>query len=231
MAVQLARLSLWLATLSANKPLSFLDHHLVAGNSLVGASPDDVRRQPPGSGTGGGRRGRRQDALPLFDDADLSATLAGSVDVRGGWRRRPTTPPRSCAPRSGRSLRSPLQTGLSDAGHERSICGAPDGSGTRGDVPDRQVFGELLAHLLEGRRQLPDRVAAPLLEHADAVAARHRFLHWPLTFPEVFCGPDGMPLADGGFDAVDRQPAMGHGSRRQRRRGVRAAIAGPMRAA
>ena len=51
MAVQLARLSLWLATLSANKPLSFLDHHLVAGNSLVGASPEDVRRQPPGSGT------------------------------------------------------------------------------------------------------------------------------------------------------------------------------------
>ena len=46
MAVQLARLSIWLATLAADKPLTFLDHHLVAGNSLVGATPDDVRRQP-----------------------------------------------------------------------------------------------------------------------------------------------------------------------------------------
>src|SRR6185295_3889043 len=44
MAVQLARLSLWLVTLATDKPLSFLDHHLVTGNSLVGASPDDLRR-------------------------------------------------------------------------------------------------------------------------------------------------------------------------------------------
>ena len=42
-AVQLARLSLWLATLSADKPLTFLDHHLVCGNSLIGASPVESR--------------------------------------------------------------------------------------------------------------------------------------------------------------------------------------------
>ena len=69
MAVQLARLSLWLATLSANKPLSFLDHHLVTGNSLIGARPDDIRRQPPG----GGRHGRRHEPLPLFDSGDAVA--------------------------------------------------------------------------------------------------------------------------------------------------------------
>ena len=42
MAVQLGRLSLWLATLAADRPLTFLDHHLRAGNSLVGASPADI---------------------------------------------------------------------------------------------------------------------------------------------------------------------------------------------
>ena len=47
-AVQLARLSLWLATLASGKPLTFLDHHLVCGNSLIGASPIDIARQPPG---------------------------------------------------------------------------------------------------------------------------------------------------------------------------------------
>ena len=39
MAVQLARLSIWLATLASDKPLTFLDHHLVAGDSLIGATP------------------------------------------------------------------------------------------------------------------------------------------------------------------------------------------------
>lgn len=36
-AVQLARVSLWLTTPAAGKPLTFLDHHLAAGNSLIGA--------------------------------------------------------------------------------------------------------------------------------------------------------------------------------------------------
>jgi type I restriction-modification system DNA methylase subunit len=37
MAVELAKLALWLETVSADQPLSFLDHHLRHGNSLVGA--------------------------------------------------------------------------------------------------------------------------------------------------------------------------------------------------
>ena len=35
-AVQLARLSLWLTTLAADRPLGFLDHHIMTGNSLIG---------------------------------------------------------------------------------------------------------------------------------------------------------------------------------------------------
>lgn len=37
MAVELAKLSLWLTTVASNKPLNFLDHHLGCGNSLIGA--------------------------------------------------------------------------------------------------------------------------------------------------------------------------------------------------
>ncbi len=36
MAVELAKLALWLETVSIDEPLTFLDHHLRAGNSLVG---------------------------------------------------------------------------------------------------------------------------------------------------------------------------------------------------
>ena len=37
LAVELAKLSLWLTTVANDRPLSFLDHHLRPGNSLVGA--------------------------------------------------------------------------------------------------------------------------------------------------------------------------------------------------
>ena len=78
-AVQLARLSLWLATLSANKPLTFLDHRLACGDSLLGASPIDVARQPPaGRAQGSGR----QAPTPLFADADLEPSLARAVESR-----------------------------------------------------------------------------------------------------------------------------------------------------
>ena len=40
MAVELAKLSLWLHSFTVGAPLSFLDHHLRWGNSLIGA---DVR--------------------------------------------------------------------------------------------------------------------------------------------------------------------------------------------
>ena len=78
-AVQLARLSLWLATLSANKPLTFLDHHLVCGNSLIGASPIDMARQPPGA------------AIAAAHESLRNAPLL---------RRRPRTLARSCRRRA-----------------------------------------------------------------------------------------------------------------------------------
>ncbi len=37
LAVELAKLALWLETVAADRPLTFLDHHLRRGNSLIGA--------------------------------------------------------------------------------------------------------------------------------------------------------------------------------------------------
>jgi len=45
-AVELAKLALWLETVSTTQPLSFLDHHLRHGNSLVGASVDQLGTLP-----------------------------------------------------------------------------------------------------------------------------------------------------------------------------------------
>jgi hypothetical protein len=40
MAVELAKLSLWLTCIAVDEPLNFLDHHLRHGNALLSVSPD-----------------------------------------------------------------------------------------------------------------------------------------------------------------------------------------------
>ena len=202
MAVQLARLSLWLATLSANRPLSFLDHHLITGNSLIGARPDDVRRQPSGSS----RRGRHRETLPLFDEESLSSMLAGSAAIR----RRLTSEADDSAAVVHRKEQALAALAAPDAAlrhWSRALdLWCAGWFWEQGAAPDRQLFGELITQILDGRSQLPVRVTTPLLDHANRVAERHRFLHWPLAFPEVFCGEDGETLPDGGFDAIVGNP-------------------------
>src|SRR6185295_11640259 len=81
MAVQLARLSLWLATLAADRPLTFLDHHLKAGDSLLGAWLSSLRRPPTPNR---GRRAQQEAgaALPLFAGADVAEALRAALPIR-----------------------------------------------------------------------------------------------------------------------------------------------------
>lgn len=48
LAAELAKVSLWLESMEAGRPLSFLDSHLKVGNSLLGATPQLVARGVPG---------------------------------------------------------------------------------------------------------------------------------------------------------------------------------------
>ncbi len=52
LAVDLAKLSLWLATVAKDKPLSFLDHHLRCGNALVGTRVSALTLNPSPAGRG-----------------------------------------------------------------------------------------------------------------------------------------------------------------------------------
>jgi len=47
LAVELAKLSLWLTCIASEEPLNFLDHHLRCGNSLIGAKVADLGSLPP----------------------------------------------------------------------------------------------------------------------------------------------------------------------------------------
>jgi len=201
MAVQLARLSLWLATLAADKPLSFLDHHLVTGHSLIGASPEDVRRQP-----GGGSRRRRQERLTLFDETDLPATLAHAAHVMSTV----STEPDDSADvvRAKERRLQTLHSGESALAKWKAAldlwCGAWFWSA--GTPPARAVFLDLVSRVLDRPSTLPQRTAHALLAQSHTIAARHRFLHWPLTFPDVFARTNDAMDRPLGFDAVIGNP-------------------------
>src|SRR5205814_9903088 len=68
MAVELAKLALWLETVAADRPLTFLDHHLRHGNSLVGAKVDQLAALP-------GEGGIVKEAFAKVFDRKLPALL------------------------------------------------------------------------------------------------------------------------------------------------------------
>src|SRR6185436_100704 len=201
MAVQLGRLSLWLATLARDRPLTFLDHHLRAGNSLVGATLENVLQAPQ-------RRGaRRQSAqLPLFDldraDNDLSHVIGRRLSLANDPG--DTIEEVRSKERLLLSLRqpgAPLMTWhrIADLWCNAWFAHASTG---RAQIP----FGSLVDELLGRGASLPDHISRPFLNQASETARREQFFHWPLEFPEVFHDEHGRPSARPGFDAVIGNP-------------------------
>ena len=199
MAVQLARLSLWLATLAGDKPLSFLDHHLAAGDSLAGASFADIAWRPPGRT---GRR-RRGPALPLFE-ADPKAMLRDAAAERVRLALDPDEEVQVV--RRKEAALAALESG--ELSRWKAVldlwcaCWFWDD----GEPPAPALFHDVAGALLGRRPSLPPRVAREWKDRAAAVAARRRFLHWEAEFPEVFFDAQGRRIPAGGFDAVLGNP-------------------------
>ena len=196
-AVQLARLSLWLATLSAGKPLTFLDHHLVTGDSLLGASPADLMRQPPGAG----RAARNQ--LPLYSDADLELSVAHAVAERR-WLAETDDDTADVV----RSKEKRLERLRAD-GRWKSIadlwCACWMWRDQR-QSPEPAVFASLADKIRTGTSALSETVSARLLDEAADIARQRRFFHWTFEFPEAYFDVAGGALPNAGFDAVLGNP-------------------------
>ena len=98
MAVQLARLSLWLATLAVDRPLSFLDHHLQVGDSLLGTWISCLRR-PPALGAD------EQNCCHCSTVSRSATPFAMCCRFVFRWRLTPTTHLNTCA--EGAAARGP----------------------------------------------------------------------------------------------------------------------------
>jgi hypothetical protein len=201
MAVQLARLSLWLATLAADRPLSFLDHRLQVGDSLLGTWLAQLRHPPATR-----RRRKPDDTLPLFGNEAMSDALREALPIRFALEMTPTdtveqvrAKERAYADLTGRKA---LLSRWKRIAH--LWCSA--WFAAAGDAPPASAFGSLSDAALTGRSALPSRTAARYLDDAEAIGDARRFFHWELEYPEVFFDHNGVRLPHAGFDAVIGNP-------------------------
>jgi N-6 DNA Methylase/Eco57I restriction-modification methylase len=203
MAVQLARLSLWLATLSADRPLTFLDHRLQTGDSLVGTWLDCLRRAPSPAR----RSTRRDDATyELFEQATLQGALSDALPVRFSLESIPGDTIAHVREKEAALLK--LKQPDAALSRWRRIadvwCACWFTRGKAGVPPE--AFLPLSDFILSGRSALPSRLAQRYLELAAGAAGAHRFFHWELEFPEVFFDASGRRRPLAGFDAVIGNP-------------------------
>jgi type I restriction-modification system DNA methylase subunit len=186
-AVELAKLALWLETVAADRPLTFLDHHLRHGNSLIGAKVEALAALPGGQG--------------MFREG-FAAALAGKLPAL----LKPLAAIRGLPSESAKQVKD-KEARFAEYGRAvepfRQVadlwCAAAAGT----DLTAEQYHAALDVVDKPGRfRKL--RSEGWFLSAAAAAAALDPF-HWELAFPEVFFDGSGR-RERAGFDAVIGNP-------------------------
>lgn len=195
-AVQLARLSIWLTTLAADKPLTFLDHRLRVGDSLAGTWLSLLRSAPTP------KRAARD--LPLFDDEVTAAAMRQALPVRFKLAAEPNDTAAQVRDKE-RALADLLEAD-SPLGKWTRIANAWCAAWLANPRIPSSAFGALAEAILTGRATLPGRLQRDLLDRVQATATERRLFHWELEYPEVFFDASGARRTDAGFDAVIGNP-------------------------
>lgn len=204
LAVELAKLSIWLVTLAKGRPFGFLDHNLRCGDSLLGVNQLDQLTQLSMNPTGQGQ-------LRLFGQ-NIERAVLEAIELRQRLREMPI-----------RDIRDVEAMAHLDADARRrleipgSIADAFTGevfaSGGNGAWLDNALASLTIqaTQVIDGDR---DVLTSIRRRSIDALStdlpgdkpARRPF-HWPLEFPEVFTHERG------GFDGMVGNPPFLGGHR------------------
>jgi hypothetical protein len=202
LAVELAKLSIWLVTLAKGRPFGFLDHNLRCGDSLLGIHQLDQLTQLSMNPTGRGQLRlfgqnieravieaielrQRLREMPIRDIRDVEAMAHLDADAR----RRLEVPERIADAFIGEVFAS----GGNGAGLENALASLTVQAGQVIDG-DREVLTWM-------RRRSIDALSTDLPGDKPA----RRPFHWSLEFPEVFARECG------GFDGIVGNPPFSGG--------------------
>jgi hypothetical protein len=199
MAVDLSKLSLWLATLAKDHPFTFLDHSLRCGDSLVGLSREQISAfhwQPTA----------RRDFL--------SGQLRDQINRATEYRRK-ILAARDDVPYD--HLRQCLDVADESLSVVRFIGDAAIAAFFEGEKPKerekrRVELAEQLEYYLSAKSKVEDR--EPIARAVSLLSAPPlsvKPFHWDIEFPEVFHVNDKQTVV-GGFDAIIGNPPFLKGS-------------------
>jgi hypothetical protein len=180
MAVELAKISLWLASFVPGLPLSVLDRNLVCGDSLVGVDRSARVHEQVGPLIW------TQIEEPLERAKEKAAEAAEHADLSLPQVRESEAAVDEAA-RAARRV-SRVYDAVTASGFDRALGGA--------------ILGDtgVLETLLRGPSDVASNGLPPEVAKLDKLSGDQRFLHWPLAFPEVF------ERENPGFDAVVGNP-------------------------
>ncbi len=207
MAVELCKVNLWLEALEPGKPLSFLEHHIQCGNSLLGATPALLRAGIPDAAfepIEGDDRKRaselkkrnKTERTERETDGASQTSLFATFDEFAGLR--------TVARRLDNLEQAPDADATAVQAKERAWseivasleyrharlaadtwCAAfvwPKHDSKAGKPEPYAPTDRLFRNLLRDPEALP----APTKAEVERIAADYAFLHWHLAFPTVF---------------------------------------------
>ncbi|MEN4012430.1 MAG: DNA methyltransferase [Bellilinea sp.] len=168
LAVEIAKLSIWLTTMDRGRPFTFLDHALKCGDSLVGADEDMYRKW----------------AYSL-KGAQFTLYLTTLEEFTAAARQKR------------KELESFTVLDVRDAEHKAELLKEADAAMSRVKLGCDLLVGVRLLGLKPAEQEtllshlLWDYVAGLPMDTPDAQRALHaarkeRAFHWPFEFPEVF---------------------------------------------
>jgi hypothetical protein len=195
LAVDLAKLSLWLHSFTVGAPLSFLDHHLRWGNSLLGTDVRTVERAI-----------QQTDKGPAFQLGLFAGPFAGLLDL--------TAVMTEVAGRADATLADVRHSAEAFAAFQKQLLPykqildlwVSQYFGNRAADQLLTVHGGDVLPALRGERQT-SQAEQDTIDRARALWQEKRFFHWDLEFPEIFVDLRKRDWAgDPGFDAVIGNP-------------------------
>lgn len=199
LAVELAKLSLWLATVAVDRPLSFLDHHLKCGDSLIGARVEDLGWAPPPVLSKKAQKHVEQQKagqINMFEHvlSQMLPTVMGRIleITEEESRDYATVRAKEAADQAVRELKAPFEA-VADLWTSAYF----GNDFAQGDYDEALGVISRPGTLLELQP----------VSRAREMAEERRFFHWELAFPEVFYDENGQRLGErAGFDAVVGNP-------------------------
>lgn len=204
LAVEMAKLSLWLITMDRERPFGFLDDRLVCGDALLGlASVDQLETLHVDPVAG-----RKLSAGALDYTAGWRETLSRAADLR---RRITATPVVSIRDVEHKQRLLAEAAELSESLH--GVADAVTGVGVRvakaGKKQTETAFTALQLDVAGGDSdKLAEQAAKDLQSGRPGGTVPRQPLHWPLAFPEVF-----VDAVDVGFDAIVGNPPFWGGQK------------------